>query len=90
MEAVALHDEGIDELLDVLQSHRDYLRESGMWFQRDRLRIETDLVSLIKQALFQHVLAGLPDGEWEELLERVVEREIDPLTAAQTVVDAVL
>jgi len=90
MEAVALHDEGIDELLDVLQSHRDYLRESGTWFQRDRMRIETDLVSLIKQALFQHLLAGLPDGGWEELLERVVEREIDPLTAAQTVVDAVL
>ena len=89
-EVVALRDEGIDDLLDVVKCHRDYLRDSGTWFQRDRTRIEADLESLVKQTMFRHLLAQLPDGDWDDLLERIVGREVDPLTAAQTLADSLL
>jgi len=89
-EAVALHDEGIDDLLVAVRCHRDYLLATGLWFRRDRMRIETDLASLVQRTLLQRLRAALPDGRWEEMVKRTVEREIDPLTAARELVDSVL
>ena len=45
--------------------------------------IPADLESLIKQILVQRLMANLPGGEWDELVEDVVNRKLDPQMAAE-------
>ena len=89
-EATALYHEGIDELVEVVDAHGDYLHASGKWRRRERERIETDLAGLIKQILVQRLMAKLPVGQWDELVEDVVNRKLDPQMAAEKLWDSVL
>ena len=89
-EATALVSEGIEELVEVVDAHRDYLHASGMWLRRERERIEADLESLIKQIVVQRVMGKLPVGEWDELVEDVVNRKLDPKMAAEKLWGSVL
>ena len=75
--------EGVAELVTRLDKHRDWLRESGEWTVRERLRAAHALESIIRAELTRRILARMPRTGLDDLVDAVRRRERDPYSAAQ-------
>jgi LAO/AO transport system kinase len=80
---VATRREGIAELADAILAHRDYLQHSGHLARRERERAAAELETIIQQESLRRVLACTRGPQLREVVGRVVQREVDPYTAAQ-------
>ena len=78
--------EGVPELVALLDKHRDWLRESGEWTVRERLRAAHTLENIIRAELTRRILARMPNTGLDELVDAVCRREIDPYSAASTLI----
>lgn len=87
VETMALGDEGVVDLIETVDAHRDYSQTSGAWRRREIERIEADLLGLIKQLAVQRITTRLAVEEWAELVEAVVNRRMDPQMAAESVME---
>ncbi len=86
--AQAVFDEGIKEILDEIEKHGKYLTSSPE--RKSMLKHEkarNDLAEMIKDRIVSDVLADIiHSGEFEEALQLIVERKIDPYTACDNIV----
>jgi len=81
----AVFDRGVAELLEAIEQHRAYLRESegDRHLLRRKLRIREELAEMIKSRLIQEVLDQLIEGgEFEAAVEAILAGETDPYTAS--------
>ena len=80
---VALKREGISELADALEEHRQRIERSG---ERDELRLaraRRQIIAVVRQRLLEEALrAPVQDGSLEQLVRDVAERRLDPDSAA--------
>jgi LAO/AO transport system kinase len=73
---------GVDQLLEVLAEHREWLESSGELEKRRLHRAEEELRGVLNAAVSQRV-AGLCTGEaWEKAVRRIAEGNTDPWTVA--------
>ncbi|MGQ9492086.1 MAG: methylmalonyl Co-A mutase-associated GTPase MeaB [Anaerolineae bacterium] len=79
---VAIREEGILTLRDWVERHAHYLRDSRQFARRETMRAATALDHILRDRLMAALLARLPDGHLNHLVEAIVRREIDPYTAA--------
>lgn len=86
IKTTAIKDEGISDLIDKIDQHRNYLK-TGILDVRRRERIEAELVEAIKLRVAQSIINELKkDGEFEKLVHMILEKEMDPQSAADTIV----
>jgi LAO/AO transport system kinase len=83
LKTVALRGEGVEPLIETLEEHWAYLMASGQRRQRERERARGELMDILRHELMRGLLAGVDQMEVEALVERVVERQMDPYSAAQ-------
>lgn len=79
---VATRGEGVEALRDWIERHADYLRETGQLTRRETVRAAAALDHILRDRLLAALLARLPDGRLEQLIEAIARREVDPYTAA--------
>jgi len=85
IKTVATTGEGITELLNKIDQHREYL-ETGALELRRKQRVEAELVEAIKQRVTESVLRELKErGKFDELIHKILTREMDPYSAADMV-----
>jgi LAO/AO transport system kinase len=82
LKTIASTGEGVAELLARLDSHREWLLNSGEWAVRERLRAAHTLESIIRAELTRRILARMPRTGMDELVEAVRRRDLDPYSAA--------
>ncbi|MQA98721.1 MAG: methylmalonyl Co-A mutase-associated GTPase MeaB [Actinobacteria bacterium] len=87
VETVATRGEGIDDLWTSIEKHRAYQEEKGLLEARRRRRIEREIKEIVV-ARFRHRVDDVAAGLVDELIDRVVARELDPYTAADRVIAA--
>jgi len=75
--------EGVEELLDAISRHRTHIESGGLLAERRRRHLRSEVLALATQRM-RHELerAVAADARFEELLDRVVARELDPASAA--------
>ncbi len=78
----ALKDQGITQVVDAMQQHREYLNESGMLMQRAQRQVRSELQALIVHTVMDTLKAKVSEEEWNALVEDVARRERDPYTVA--------
>lgn len=83
LKTVALEHEGIDAVLDAIERHRAHLQESGILADRERLRVQSELIARLKDALLRRLIAERTPAAIDALITRLVAREIDPHRAVQ-------
>ncbi|MDQ3710110.1 MAG: methylmalonyl Co-A mutase-associated GTPase MeaB [Actinomycetota bacterium] len=84
---VASRDEGIAELIDAVDGHRVWLRESGRLDERRRQRARTQ-VHQIALGEVRRRFTTFDDGQLvDELAAAVAERKLDPYTAADRLLE---
>jgi LAO/AO transport system kinase len=87
LKTTAAAHEGIDALADAIEQHRAYLSESGILADRERLRVEAELVERLRVALLQRLLAERSPAAVEDVIRRMVARQLDPGSAVQELLD---
>lgn len=86
-QTVATTGEGIAELVDAIETHRAYLIESGEKPRRDRTRVRREVLDVLRQTLLASALDGVPQEEFDRLIDKVARRELDPYTAVARLLD---
>ena len=81
---VATHREGVGDVANAVLAHRTHLQESGDLAWRERERAASELETIIQQESLREVLSRTDRAEMNSLLDRIVRREVDPYTAART------
>lgn len=76
--------EGVQELKDVIAKHRSYLEESGRLEARRRASLREFVISWAKDRLEKEMQERL-SREDDELIGRVYDREIDPISASERI-----
>ena len=87
IETVAIEHKGIDELLDALAAHRAHLHQTGEIADRERQRVEAELLDRLREALLARLLAERSPDALEDTIQRILRRELDPGAAAQTLIE---
>ena len=83
IKTVALTGEGVQQLIKELEEHRQFL-EKERERKKSLLRAETELTEALKEKVVSSIIDELKKEEkFEELLRKILEREIDPALAAE-------
>jgi len=78
---VATSGEGVDALVDAIVAHREFLKESGGWMEREIERSRREMEQLLQHRLISRLQSAIPKDNRERLIAAVAAREIDPYAA---------
>jgi LAO/AO transport system kinase len=87
LKTVALHSQGIEAVVEAIEAHLIYLKESQTLCRRERERIESELNDILQQELMRKLLSRVREGVLDELIERIGQRELDPYSAARKLIE---
>ena len=90
LKTVALRDEGVDQLLQAIEGHRDYLHASGEFQRREEERARNALVHILQAAVLRRLTNQVPARQIQDVVAQVASRDLDPYTAAERLLPAVL
>jgi GTPase len=76
--------EGVGELKETIQKHRDYLGESGQLEERRRAALKQFVVEWATDRL-EREMRGRLEREDTETMDKVYERELDPIAASERI-----
>ena len=88
LKTVAIRGQGVEAVVDALEEHRGYLKKSGQLELRNRERSEEEVKRIIEEALWGRLLSRLKEGEWERMMLRIADRELDPYAAAEKLLES--
>ncbi len=84
----AVRDEGVAELAEKLTEHRAYIEAEGTLSARRRRNLMSEVLGIAAFRLRRDLEAAInEDPAVQELLDRVVAREIDPASAAAEILE---
>jgi LAO/AO transport system kinase len=84
----AIRGEGVPELADKLAGHRAYIEEEGTLSERRRRNLMSEVLAIATYRMRRELEASVrEDPAVQELLDRVVSRELDPASAATTILE---
>jgi LAO/AO transport system kinase len=90
IKTVALTGEGVPQLIEKLEEHRKFLEKEKLR-QKALLKAEVELVEAIKDKVAQSIIEELrKEGKFEELLEKILKREIDSASVAEKLLQELL
>jgi LAO/AO transport system kinase len=85
----AVRGEGIEELLDRLEEHHEYIEAEGTLSERRRRNLMSEVLAIATFRMRRELEASVrEDPEVQELLDSVVARELDPASAATRILEA--
>jgi LAO/AO transport system kinase len=87
---VAMKNEGIEEVLESIHEHRDFMIENGKFESRRIANTKNEIVELVKHK----VLSALFDNDYNEnlinsLSKEVVKRDTDPYSACERIMKSI-
>ncbi len=82
VKTIAIRGEGTEELLEKIDAHAGFLRESGRLREREYARARSDLEKALRSLLLANVLSKLPDEALESAVEEIASRKKDPYSAS--------
>lgn len=84
---VSTEGKGIVELAGAIARHAEHLRQSGDWAARERARLEVELEALIRDALIHRFREDVPQAQYDEVLENVIQRRVSPWQAVNVLLN---
>lgn len=84
---VATEGEGIEKLANEIQRHREYMKASGTWVQREQMRLQAEMDTLLNATVVSRWRAAMDAQIYQETLRQVLERQISPREAVLKLVD---
>jgi len=79
---IALRGEGVEAVVEAIEEHAAYLRESENLKRRERERVEGELRSILTQEMTRSLFERVDEAQLDSLIDRIIRRELDPYSAA--------
>jgi len=86
----ARDEQGLEELVKATRQHYDYLRETGRLGEKELERSRNELEEILDRKIDDLVHARFEEGELAELVSSIRNRQTDPYTAAENVLERLL
>lgn len=86
LRTTAISGEGIPELAETIRRHRTHLKDSGDWQQRDQVRLQSELDSLLQSTLLNRWRDTVSWERYQQTLELLAIRSISPLQAVERLI----
>jgi LAO/AO transport system kinase len=84
----AARGEGVAELAEKLAEHREYIAAQGTLSERRRRNLMNEVLAIATYRMRRELEESVrEDADVQELLDRVVSRELDPASAATTILE---
>jgi LAO/AO transport system kinase len=84
----AVQGTGVEELVDMLGEHRAFIEAEGTLSERRRRNLMNEVLAIATARMRRELEEALHEDEHvQELLDRVVSRELDPASAATTILE---
>jgi LAO/AO transport system kinase len=84
----ALRGEGVAELSDKLAEHHQYLEAKGTLAERREHNLRNEVLAIASFRMRRELEAAIQeDDSVRQLLDRVVSRDLDPASAANTILE---
>jgi LAO/AO transport system kinase len=84
----AVRGEGVEELAAKLEEHQAYIEAEGTLSERRRRNLMNEVIGIAAYRMRRELEASVrEDPDVQELLDKVVARELDPASAAATVLE---
>lgn len=83
----ATEGKGINTLVQAINAHRDYLRESGLWQTKEANRLQKDLEALLRDALVTEWRQALDEEQFASVLNKMVQRKCSPIEALELLLE---
>ena len=78
---VAIENQGIDDLVENIENHMDYMNNSGMYMERRIKNLQSEVIELTQQSLMQRLLGNEENkAVIRGYAEKAANRQIDPYT----------
>lgn len=88
---IASKNEGIPEVIEAMEEHRAYLVESGQLEVRRRERTLNEITEMVKEQISRYVMNKVTStGEFDNYVEQVYARNVDPYTVVESMVGKVV
>ncbi|MFW6082589.1 MAG: methylmalonyl Co-A mutase-associated GTPase MeaB [Chloroflexota bacterium] len=88
IQTIALDGSGVSDLLEAITTHRRHLCTTGLLAERERMRVESELLNLLQHRLLDRVVSRVGREHLEVWVDRIAARETDVYTAALELCDA--
>ncbi len=75
---VSTEGKGIVELAQAIARHVAHLTHSGGWTIRERARLEVELDALIYEELVSRFRQDIPQKQYDDVLEKIIQRNLSP------------
>lgn len=82
--SVAETGQGIGELWESCKKHKEFLQESNLLTARRSARIQAELAEIVADIARRNLKASMESADVRQMLNKIVSREIDPHTAAES------
>ncbi|MBE2222507.1 MAG: methylmalonyl Co-A mutase-associated GTPase MeaB [Anaerolineae bacterium] len=80
-QTVSTEGQGIPELVDAIETHYRFIRDSSEWQVRERERSRREMAEILHARLWQRVRDSVAELDREQLITAVANRDLDPYTA---------
>jgi LAO/AO transport system kinase len=87
IKTIATQNTGIEEVVAKITAHREYLKESELWNQRDQERLRAEVFNQLQETLYNQWRQRVTDADVEGVLDKVFERQLSPGAAIETLVN---
>ncbi|HVP15029.1 MAG TPA: methylmalonyl Co-A mutase-associated GTPase MeaB [Terriglobales bacterium] len=87
---VAVEGTGVEDVLEGLEEHLEYLKRHGGLERRRRLRLEQRLRDLLRDHLWRELGARILESEWRASVDAMAARRLTPHQAAERLMDRAL
>ena len=87
--SVAETGEGVDEVLENILKHREFLEATGGLKQKQLERNKTEIKEIVFEHIENKIKAIIGQKSIEDMLESTLVKEVDPYTVAQEIIEKI-
>lgn len=88
---VAVNNYGLDDLFDGILKHKEFFEGQGLLQSSRQQRLKSEVMDVVLDQLKEKIAGELKDsGDLESVLERVVNRDIDPYQASDIILHTLM
>lgn len=87
LKTIAVENQGTESLVEAIERHRSFLRESGKLRKNRREKTRQETLALLKDEISRNILEKvLGNGRFDALIDDIVAHKKDPYTSVQEIV----
>jgi LAO/AO transport system kinase len=75
--------DGLPQLVEAIDRHRAWSRESGDYVERRRAAARSEVEALLQEALLRELAGRVGESRLDAAVARVAERSLDPYAAVE-------